>query len=384
MSSGAKIQTLLVEETTPGTTPDPATWDFLRLTGNTLTPAVGTESSSEIRDSRMGSGSIITSRDFTGDLNYEFSARTFDKLLPAAFFSSDWAADQSVTAATIDADGSDNSLNDTAGLGIFEPGELIRIAGFATTGNNGFATVVSSTATKLVVSGITLSTEAAGESVTLDNGDKIGIGATRHTFSAVKRYADISVFAIFRGLHVGSMSLDIPEEGIVTGTFSMAGLAGETAQTDFVGGSDTVNAATSTVPMGSATNVGTIAIDGASLAGTACISAMTMELANNLQVQRCLGKVGPGAQIETQASVTGTITMAWSAASYAIWKNMITREPIDIIFPLIAGGDAYAFRIPQAEVDGELPDGGNEDIVQVELNYTAKIDPVTVHRILAA
>jgi hypothetical protein len=383
MSSGSRIRTLLAEELTPGTTPDPATWDALRLTGNTLTPAINTEQSSEVRDSRMGSGGIITSQNYTGDLSYEFSARTFDKLLPAAFFSPDWAADQSVTSIGISADATDNSLNDTAGLDIFQPGELIRIAGFTTAANNGFATVVSASATKIVVTGITLTTEAAGPSVTLDNGDKVGIGATRHTFSAIKKYSDIDVFAIFRGLHVGSMSLDIPEEGVITGAFSLAGLSGETAQTDFVGALDTTNAATSTVSMGSATNVGTITIDGSSLAGSACISAMTMELSNNLQVQRCLGQAGPGAQIETQASVTGQITMAWSPDAYAIWQNMITRKAIDIIFPLIAGGDAYTFRIPQAEVDGELPDGSNEDIVQVALNYTAKIDPVTCHRMLA-
>lgn len=384
MSSGAKIKTLLVEEMTPGTTPDPATWETLRLTGNTLTPAVATEESSEIRDSRMSSGGIITSLDYTGDLNYEFSARTFDKLLPAAFFSDDWTADQSVTAITISADAADNSLNDTAGLDLFAPGELIRISGFATPGNNGFATVVSSSETKIVLSGITLVTEVEGESVTLTNGDKIGIGSTRHTFSAIKQYNDINVHALFRGLHVASMSLDIPEESVITGTFSLAGLSGETGQTSFVGGSDTVNAATSTVSMGSATNVGTIAVNGVSLAGTACISSMSMELSNNLQVQRCLGQAGPGAQIETQAAVTGQITLAWSADSYALWKNMITRTPIDIIFPLIAGGDAYTFRIPQAEVDGELPDGGNGDIVQLQINYIAKIDPVTVHRMLAA
>lgn len=384
MSSGSRIRTLLVKEETAGTTPNPATWDTLRLTGNTLSPAINTEQSSEIRDSRMGSGGIITSQDYTGDLNYEFSARTFDKLLPAAFFSPDWAADASITDTGIDADAADNSLNALSGLDIFDPGELIRIDGFTTSGNNGFATVVSATATKIVVSGIMLTTEAAGASVTLTNGDKIGVGSTRHTFSAIKKYTDINVFAIFRGLHVGSMSLDIPEEGIISGSFSMAGLSGETAQTDFVGGSDTTNASTSTVAMGSATNLGTIAIDGASLEGLACISAMTMELSNNLQVQRCLGQVGPGAQIETQAAVTGTITLAWSADSYAIWKNTFDRKAIDIIFPLIAGGDAYTFRIPKAEVDGDLPDAGNQEVVQVQLNYTAKIDPVTCHRILGA
>lgn len=303
MSSGAKIQTKIVEETTPGETPSPAEWDFLRLTSNTLSPNVGTETSSEIRDSRMGSGSIITSLDYSGELGFEFSALTFDKLLAAAFFG-DW-----------------------------------------------------------------------------DEGGVLAIGDTRHTFSVQKAYKDVNVYHLFRGLHVGSMSLDIPEEGIVTGSFALAGLGYEDATTDFTTGvDDTTNPATGTIAMGSANSVGTITIDGTSLEGTACISALSMEINNNLQVQRCLGQAGPGAQIETQAAITGSITLAWSAASYQIWKKMFTRAFIDIVFPLTDGTNTYEFRIPKAEVDGELPDAGNEDIVQVQLNYIAKVDPVTVTR----
>lgn len=384
MSSGSRIKTLLVQETTAGTTPDPATWDTLRLTSNTANVNVSVDQSDEVRASRMQGGGIITSKDYPAELGYEFSAGTFDKLLRAALFSTDWAADQSVTSTGISADSSDNSLNDTSGLGVFTQGELIRIDGFTDPANNGFATVVAVTASKLTLEGITLVDEAAGASITLDNGDQIAVGSTRTTFSSIKAYEDVSLYSILRGLHVGSMSLDIPEEGKVTGSFTLAGLDGATSKTDPKGGGDTTNAATSTVAMGSATNVGTITIDGTSLAGSACISSMTMEVDNGLQVQRCLGKAGPGAQIETRANITGTIMLAWSADSYDIWAKTLDRTAIDIHFPLIAGADAYCIRIPQAEVDGDLPDGGNEDIVQVELSYSAKIDPVTINRMLSA
>ncbi len=78
------------------------------------------------------------------------------------------------------------------------------------------------------------------------------------------------------------------------------------------------------------------------------------------------------------------MTMAWSQAAWNQWKKMLTREAIGISFPLNdAAGNEYLFELPSVEIDGELPDGGNEDIVQVELNYTAKNTPITVTRTLA-
>ena len=54
----------------------------------------------------------------------------------------------------------DNSLNDSAGLlPLLVVGDGVELAGFSLLGNNGRATVVSCTASKLVLSGRTLSTE---------------------------------------------------------------------------------------------------------------------------------------------------------------------------------------------------------------------------------
>lgn len=304
MSSGSQIVTYIVAETTPGETPATPAYDTLRLTGNSMTPTVGTEQSDEIRADRMSGGNIITSLDYSGDLSFELSALTFDDLLEAAFYGT-WAT------------------------------------------------------------------------------DVLEVGSDRHTFTVVKGYKDIGVWTTFRGVHVGSMSLEIPEEGKVTGSFTCMGLDYEDSTTDPTA-SGTINAPTSTVPFGSATSVGDITINGASLAGEACISALSLEIDNTMQVQRCLGKAGPGALIATRANITGSVTVAWSAASYNLWKKMLTREAVSLTFPLEdAAGNSYTFEIPAAELDGDLPDGGNEDIIQVELNISAKLTPVKVTRVLA-
>lgn len=304
MSSGTQIITYIVPETTPGETPAEPTWQTLRLTGNTMSPSVNVEQSDEIRADRMNGGGIITSLDYQGELQFEFSALTFDDLLEAAFYGT-W------------------------------------------------------------------------------DSDTLEVGADRHTFSVVKGYKDVGVWAAFRGVHVGQMSLEIPEEGKVTGSFTCMALESDDGTLNPTDG-DTILPSTTTVPMGSATSVGDIEINDTVMAGQACISALSLNIDNTIQVQRCLGQAGPGRLIETRANITGQVTMAWSADAYALWSKMLTREAVKLVFPLQdAAGNTYTFEIPEAELDGDLPDGGNESIVQVELNLTARNTPVKVTRSIA-
>ncbi|SDT52796.1 phage tail tube protein [Pseudomonas prosekii] len=205
--------------------------------------------------------------------------------------------------------------------------------------------------------------------------DVLRVGDTRNTFSIAKGYNDVGVYGLFKGAHVSTFALDIPSEGKVTATFNMACL-------DYTDGDMPIvvapNAPTST-PFLSNNNVGTILVNGLSLEGVACVSAMTISLDNSLQTQRCLGSesLGPGAHIATEAAITGSLTLAWSKRAWEIWKNTFTRTPIAVVFPITdALGNKYTFNFPAVEVDGELPNGGKRDLIEVTLNYTvAKLSP---------
>lgn len=111
----------------------------------------------------------------------------------------------------------------------------------------------------------------------------------------------------------------------------------------------------------------------------ACVSAISMNVDNTVQLQRCLGnsKLGPGAIIATEAAITGTLTLAWSRAAWLIWKEQLTRKPFAVTFPVTDSlGNSYEFNFPSIEVDGELPNGGKRDLIQVTLNWTvAKVAP---------
>lgn len=211
-------------------------------------------------------------------------------------------------------------------------------------------------------------------------GNVLSVGDTRHTFSIAKGYDDVGVYGVFKGAHVSTFALDIPSDGKITATFNMACLDYTDSETSIV---VSPNAPTTT-PFLSNNNVGTILVNGQSLEGVACVSAMTVNLDNSLQTQRCLGSdsLGPGAHIATEAAITGSITLAWSKRAWEIWKNTFTRAPIGIVFPITDSlGNKYTFNFPAVEVDGELPNGGKRDLIEVTLNYTvAKVSP-TITRV---
>lgn len=206
--------------------------------------------------------------------------------------------------------------------------------------------------------------------------DVLTIGSVRQTFSVQKAFTDVNTYHLFKGVHAATGSIEIPEEGKITLTIGGQALDYADGVTTFVTG--TPEAATAT-PFMSSLSVGDIKVDGVSLAGSACVSAMTINVDNTLQVQRCLGsgKLGPGALIETEAAITGTITLAWSARAFEIWKEQMTRKAFGVGFPITDSvGNTYTFDFPAVEFDGELPNGGKRDLIQAELNWTvAKVAP---------
>ncbi|MEE1914989.1 phage tail tube protein [Pseudomonas asiatica] len=116
----------------------------------------------------------------------------------------------------------------------------------------------------------------------------------------------------------------------------------------------------------------------------ACVSALSINLDNTLQTQRCLGtsRLGPGAHIATEAAITGSITLAWSQRAWEIWKNTFTRKPVAVQFPITDSlGNQYVLDFPAVEVDGDLPNGGKRELIEVTLNYTVAKQAPTITRI---
>lgn len=195
-------------------------------------------------------------------------------------------------------------------------------------------------------------------------------GDVRSTFSVLRGYKDVSDYHIFRGVHVNMLSIDIPEDGIITMTFGLMAL-GRTKATSAPAG--TITPAVNNKSM-SSVGVGTILIDGVSQAGISCITAFNFDWDNSMQVQKCLGNgIDPQKLIETVAAGTGSFTAAWSANTSTMYEKQFTNASIALVIPFSdPAGNKYTLTLPEVEITATLPAGGNSDILNTSFDYAVR------------
>lgn len=167
--------------------------------------------SNEINPNRQRTKARQGTYSLQGSITAELTFGSHDYLMQAAFQST-WQSQVTMTASTISALASDNSLNDsgsgflTAGFAV---GDLIDVTGFTgDVGNNqSNLKITSVTAGKIIVSGGTaLVDDTAGESVTVQTaGDYLTVGSTTPTVALLRRSTDISVDRIYRNCRVGGL-----------------------------------------------------------------------------------------------------------------------------------------------------------------------------------
>ncbi|MEC7119304.1 MAG: phage tail tube protein [Pseudomonadota bacterium] len=213
--------------------------------------------------------------------------------------------------------------------------------------------------------------------------DVLSVGSTKKMFAIEKSFTDINVNHLFKGCHVGAFSLEIPEEGKIMAKFTFAGLGYDVSKTASF--ATTPAAADDTLPLMSNVSVGDVLIDGVAQTGIACVTAFSFSLDNGLQQQTCLGKgLYVGAQIATEAAITGSVTLAYSAASHDSWAKSLTGQELGFEIPITdADGNQYVLEIPAAQVTGDIPNGGKNDLLQLTLEYTAVRVSPTITRIPA-
>ena len=192
-------------------------------------------------------------------------------------------------------------------------------------------------------------------------------GTTRQSFSVLRGYTDINNYHTFRGVHVNTVNISIPEQGLVTIGFGLMA-KGRTVASSLPAGTVTTPTLT---PTFSNVSVGDILIDGVSQVGVACITAFDFTWDNTMQVQRCLGAgLDIGALIETMANGTGSFTAAWSTGAAANYEKQFTNTTIGLqVVIKDSSNNEYVLTLPKVEITASLPSGGNSDILQASFEY---------------
>lgn len=301
MSSGAKVVTAYIRETTPGTTPATGTWNLLKRSSFGVGPSQNMIDNDEIGGSRMAQGRSTGTVDVGGDVGAKFRWGQHDDFL-ASCFGSEW---------------SNNVLN---------------------------------------------------------------MGNDRIAFSVASYAEDIGVASIARGCQVGTFQLSIPNDGDITATVTFAGLGFDTKADDTSYFTNPVDGAGDL--RYTFKQVTAISLNGVTGGDGFCVDTFNIQFDNNLQTQRCIGSGNPfaGANIPTTFTPSGSITLSWSKDAYDAWKKSLSGETMQFGFTLENDEGKYVFNFPAVQVDGDWPDGGNTDIVQVQLNITAADTPPTITR----
>lgn len=210
------------------------------------------------------------------------------------------------------------------------------------------------------------------------------MGNDRISFSIGAYDADVGIAAIARGAQVATLNIEVPNDNEITVTTTFAAIAWDDK-------GDNTSFIVSPQPEANQRRYGFKDVTGLKINGVqlgednACVDSFNLQFDNNVQTQRCIGNGNPfpGNIIPTTFTPSGSITMSWSKTAYQYWKAQQTGDALSFEFTLNNADGGYTFFIPEMEVSGDWPDGGATDIVQVELEYTARRVPPTITRLPA-
>lgn len=374
MSAGDLVLHSYVPEVTLGVTPAAALTN-INVVSSSLDGNISTTVSNQINPNRSESDLVRTEGTTGGDLGIEWSFGAYNDFVEGAL-GGDFTTAVAYTASTISAANADNSLNDS-GSGFSTanilPGHWIKFTGFTggSVGLNGVpCKVVSVTTSKIIVSGITLVDDAAGESVTI-KGSSVRSGTTKKSFSIEKRFVDLTnVFVSHKGCVVNGMNLNAAVGSIVNGSFSFTGTTTAYAATTIGTGPNV--AATANQVFDPTDSLGVIYIDGT--ASSACIRSLNLTTTNNNRNTQCLGSLFPSNINMGTLGVTGTAELYFS--DYTLLDKFLAGTAISLSYSFSdADGNWMVIDMPNVKFNtGTLSGISKNSDVMTSLSFTALYD----------
>ncbi len=360
MSDANRVQLSFVEESTFGELKTGSALQILRETGESLKQDTTVVTSGEIRSDRQITDVIRTGRGASGSIDFELSYGTFDAFLNAALLSSAWASEVKLEdQTTMSAEDDDNSLNDSNnGFGSFVANQWVYVSGFTTAANNGWKKILGKSIGKLSFSNGAMVDEIAGDKVTVQQGAYIENGTTLVTYNIEKQFVDLSnIFTILTGMCINQVSLDVPADGIVTGSFGFMGLGEQSAAASSGTG---YTAASTTTAITGANHIGAVYENLTSLG----ILGFTMSLNNSLRTRLQVGTLGAVAVGTGTVEVTGTVQIHF--ATHTLFDKYLNQTETSLVLAIEGGaGNRYIIDLPAIKLTNgtRLAGGPNTDVI---------------------
>lgn len=307
----------------------------------------------------LDGNAIVSTETFTAATNV-FSAATLLGGLG-------WTATVTKTAITISAAAADDSFNDSgSGLAAFVANQWIYVSGFATAANNGWFKINAVTAGKITVkNGTGIVNEAATPSVTIKQCPSITNGTTLDTFNLEKTYADLSnILNLYTGMAVGNLNLNVPVDGIITGSFEFIGTREQSLASSGGSGYD---AATTSIPLATVNDFDNLFEGDANLS----IINFTLALVNGLRARLEAGTLGPSSIGVGSIAITGTLQVYFT--THMLMDKYLNHNQSSLAIALKDGsGNGYVIDLPAIRfTSGQRVAGGRNDDVIANMEWSA-------------
>lgn len=368
MSDAISAQVAEIQESSYGSNPTPAAMQLLRLKSFNMAQKTSTKVSDELRSDGQTVDVVRTGIGLEGDMGFEMSYGAHDERIRRVLRSASWAAEITKTGTVYSMAAGDNSLNRSSGdfvADAYTVGAWIKTSGFATAANNGFFKIVSIATTKIVLSNGTVSTEAAGPSVTIRQGAMITNGTTLESVALEQKMTDLaSEFAIFNGVCYTGFNLDVNDQNLLMGTIKMTGKK-ETSAAATIGTSYT------TAPTGAILN----AIDHVTAIfenGSSAAAKLTgLSIAAPTRGRTQIASLGAASMGKNRFQMGGSFEAYY--ASKTIYDRYLNFTQTSITFILTdSAGKSYVFDFPAIKfTDGSRIIAGVDTDIMAKMAWTA-------------
>lgn len=215
----------------------------------------------------------------------------------------------------------------------------------------------------------------SGKTIEIFTGDYIRNGTTRHSYSVEQLYLDTTpvVRQMFRGVVVGSLSLSMEAQSIVTCSFNLMG--SESEYMDVAPTGQSYYRLSNTEILNTSSNVGRIAEAGARIAGRNCIMSAAINLDNNLRGRPCIGSLAYRDIGAGRCNVSGNLNTYFGSAILA--KKILSNEESSVDFRF-SGLDSSTviYDLPRLKfTEGSTPISGIDSDVMLDAGFQALVHP---------
>lgn len=368
MSNPSRHTLYFTEEATYGITPSTPAMKRFRHTETSLGISKSTSVSNELRPDRQIADFRHGTRQVGGDFGFELSYGSFDDLLEAVLLGT-WSSSGYGYSSSFSVDGAENSINDAGSDFIpVVAGQVIKVAGFESEANNGFFTVVSGNASKIVVRENLISESA--KPVTLTQIEHLTAGTERRSFSILRHFSDIESadkpFQLFTGVEFNTLSLSLTPGEMITGSFGAIGKNGTLSTTAPAGSA--LGQPTATKVFDSFT--GQLKEGGTVIA---LVTEMTLSLENGLEPRFVLFSDTTIKPSVGRSNLTGQITVFFENA--VMLEKFLNETPTSLEFIITdEAGNSYIFNIPSIKYTGGQPDTSGQSSITLAMPFQAIFD----------